>query len=290
MELAPDGRWLHTFRQSTLNELDMCPERGRATMSGEMPDQESDAACLGTAVHFGIERALRSEFALDPYTIEELGQQHFSELIALPEFEWIKYKEERAREYISACLFLFYEDIYHTLAPVLLEQGFGPFVIHEDDERVIQVTGSIDLFDQYRGACDWKTDGDGRKFRRGFGGKAWELDRWAIQPTVYVHALRELGYYTGDGPWPFTYLGFDISGKPADVELVETPVMRQRADSLWLVEKTLAYAKLVEADIKPWPKHDNHALCSPKWCPHWGNCKGAAYSDVKWPLKVARQS
>jgi hypothetical protein len=252
-------------------------------MTGEMPDDETDAACIGTAVHAGFEAAARAPSALLPHQIDLIAQTEFTRLMALPGFGWKKYKEARARDLIRDCCNVFYDELYHTLGPVLIEQGFGPLVIYEDETRIIRIKGSIDLFDEYRGGCDYKTDGDGRKFRRGFGGKAWELDRWAIQPTVYCEALRQLGYYEGNGPWPFTYFAFDLSGR--DVELVESAVWRRPEDVDWLRQKTLAYAKLVEADVTPWPKQDNHALCSPKWCPNWDNCKGAAYTEVEWPLR-----
>lgn len=287
VEQAEDGRLVHTFRQSTIGELDICPERGRVTMTGEMPDVETDAACIGTAVHGGIEIAelsLMKGDVLPPDLIEHVAQAEFTRLMNLPNFEWKKYKEAKARLAIHGAIEVFYDELYHRIQPLAVEKGFGPLVIYEDSERVIQITGTIDLFDLGFGAADYKTDGDGRKYRRGFGGKAWELDRWAIQPKVYCEALRQMGYLDNQGPWPFTYLVFDIS-KPTGVELVDPTVWVRPEDIDWLRQKTLAYAKLVEGDVTPWPKQDNHALCSPAWCPNWDNCKGADYSQVEWPLR-----
>jgi hypothetical protein len=280
-----DGRWIHRFRQSTLGELDLCHERGRLTMAGLMPDEETDAACLGTSVHAGIEHAVRALMEGQYVTLEEIvavAMLEWERLMALPAFQWKKYTDPGARRLIEACLVVFYGQVYDRLEPQHCELPFGPITIHEDDERVIEITGTIDYVDRLMGACDWKTDGQGNKFKRGWGGKAWELDRWGVQPTTYVTALRAMGLIDPQGPWPFTYFAFALG---ANVELVETTVLRQAADIDWLARKCLSYCKMVEADLDVWPKNDNHALCSEKWCPAWGQCKGASYEDVAWPLR-----
>lgn len=283
------GRYVHTFRQSTLGELDLCLERGRRTMAGLMPDDESDAAGLGTAVHAGIEHGLKAKLDGQWVTVEEMdevAQAEFTRIMALPGFRFVKYKEKGCRDQIRKCLEVFDAELYERIDPYFLELGFGPIVIHEDDKRVIRITGTIDLIDHVLGMADWKTDGQGTKFKRGFGGKAWEIDRWGMQPTVYAAACRALGLIDIDGPWTFTYFAFALG---ADVELVETTVLRQPADIDWLVQKCISYCELVEADLEVWPKNDNQALCSDKWCLAWDTCKGASYVEVEWPLKPARK-
>ena len=42
----------------------------------------------------------------------------------------------------------------------------------------------------------------------------------------------------------------------------------------WLRTKCTDIARLIEVGMESWPKNDNHALCSEKWCPAWANCKG----------------
>ena len=59
-------------------------------------------------------------------------------------------------------------------------------------------------------------------------------------------------------------------------------VYRHAGDWSWLVERCLGIAALLEAAVPTWPKNDNHALCSPKWCPAWSTCKGAHYAP-SWP-------
>jgi hypothetical protein len=34
-------------------------------------------------------------------------------------------------------------------------------------------------------------------------------------------------------------------------------------------------------DGMSWPMNDQHALCSPKWCPFWDGCKGS-HVPVDW--------
>lgn len=284
VDRLPDGRYVHTFRQSVVGELDTCPERGRAAMAGEIPPDESDAAALGTACHAGFEAAARSLLAGDPLTlpaIEEIAQDEFTRVTQQPWFRWAKYSEESCRAHISRVVELFYDELYHQLDPIVVEWGFGPLVVHEDESRVIQIAGTVDLHDAGFGPCDYKTTEHGRTYRRGFGGDAWQLDRWAIQPTVYVEALRQAGHVDPEGPWRFTYFGFELGKEPA---LHVTSVWRTPADLRWMRDKLVSYAVLAEAGIPVWPKQDNHALCSPKWCLHWGNCKGAHYGDW-WPLR-----
>lgn len=286
IEVDTDGRVVHTFRQSNVKELDTCPERGRASLSGEMPEVHKDATCMGTAVHAGIEAAtvaLKMGHPMTPDDINNVAQAEFDGLVSTPGFVWVKYGEVGARERIERACERFYDDIYAQLDPILVEHEFGPLEIHEDDYRVIQVKGTIDLFDRVFGALDYKTTGDARAYRRGRGGEAWKLDRWAIQPTIYLYALWCEGYLPDADMWEFTYLAFDF-GSP-EVELYRPVVRRQIADFNWAAEKLVSYAMLIEAGVPVWPKQDNHALCSEKWCDWWSQCKGAAYVDVAWPIK-----
>lgn len=281
----PDGRIVHTFRQSTLGELDICAERGRFTMTGEMPSVETDAANLGTAVHAGIEEGLRDLMNGDQPSLsvcQEIAMLEFSDMIEHPDFRWVKYHPngKAARKFITSALDLWFTDVLPDMKPTHVELPFGPLVLHEDEHRVIQVTGTIDVVDAAMGAGDWKTAGDSRKYQGGFGGKAWEIERWAIQPTVYTWALVKMGILPQRGPWPFTFWAFHMDGDEAGLNKLE--VERHRGDHDWLVDKCMSIVPLVEAEVTPWPRSDNHALCSEKWCPAWSQCKGDNY-DVGWP-------
>lgn len=280
-----EGRYIHTFRQSSLNELDTCAERGRLTMTDLMPKVETDAAAVGTAVHAGVElyanALIEGEYA-EMNDVRDTAHDEFTRISQLPEFAWKKYNEGQARRLIDACIDEFYASgLSERLDPIAVELPFGPITVYEDDQRVVRITGTVDLVDRRMGAADYKTAGDARKYKGGFGGDAWQLARWAIQPTVYSAALVAEGFLDPDGPWDFTYLAFGL-GVPA--ELLELTVQRTVGDLQWLNLKALGWAKLVEADLDEWPRNDNHALCSPKWCPAWDLCKGTAV-DVAWPPK-----
>lgn len=282
-----DMRFVHTFRQSTVGELDLCPERGRATMSGQMPRIERDATCLGTAVHAGIQAALIAAskgHVMSPLDMTNIALAEFAMYASDPDFRWEKYNAKRVEFMIMRCCDLFWDDLYEKLSPVLIEENFGPLTIYEDDKRVIQIKGTIDFLDAQHGLLDWKTTGDGRKYRRGFGGDAWKLDRWEPQPTFYCKAAVELGHYDPEGPWWFSYWPFDLSG--AEPKLgPPVSVLRRPEDVSWMIERLLSYTELIERDVARWPKQDNHALCSPKWCDWWPFCKGAQYMTVPWPAK-----
>lgn len=258
-------------------------------MTGQLPRVETDAAALGTAAHYGIEIALHaSQSETGPLSPDEIAAhmiEEFERIAALPNFVWSKdYKRVQVHRYLTNIAQAFYDEWYVTLDPIGIEIGFDNLVIHEDADRIIQIQGTIDLLDNVLGACDWKTAGDARKFQRGFGGKGWELDRWGIQPTVYIQALLLLGLLDPDlDAWNFTYLAFALGGKTKGEVTPQTlTVVRHQGDLDWLVDKCVAYSKLVEAEITTWPKQDNHALCSPTWCPAFSTCKGTHYTDT-WP-------
>lgn len=281
-EVDDDGRNVFTFRQSTLSELDECSERGRLVLTGQMPRIETDAACLGTAVHYGIEGML-GEFWSTDYAVQH-AQVHFDLLSVADNFEWVKYGP-RGRDLIHTaidrCVRTFAKEVLPKLNPIAIEIPFERVFLYEDDERVIYLNGTIDYFDAYLGGIDWKTSGDTRKYQAGFGGEAWKLDRWNIQSSVYTLALVELGFLDPEGPWPFTFAAFTV---PSGVYQEHT-VARTVGDHDWLRAKCVAWAKLIEAEVSTWPMTDNQALCSPKWCPAWGQCKGK-HVDESWPLKA----
>lgn len=272
-EIGADGRYVHTFRQSWLKTADTCLQRARLEWAGEFERWETDAASMGTAIHAAIEASLTDlrDYGC-PLTIEdaiEVAQATFSELMALPNFRWVQVTEPTARKDIAAAVRAWHERVLPDLEPLHMELNFGPLVLHEDDQRVIQLTGSIDYVDMALGLVDWKTAN--RRYER------WEYQRWAIQPTVYTWAASQLGIYGGEMPadgHPFTYFVFLKGGDRGDVQ--QLTVTRTPADWGWLKRKCFSLAILHEAGLPEWPRNDNHALCSERWCPAWSICKGAA--------------
>lgn len=247
----------HTFRQSWLKESTLCPERARRNLKGTLPDRETDAAAIGTAVHAGIEAVLRNEVT-DYRDALSVAVSEFEQIEAHPSFTWTKYSHRVAQDRISTYLGHWW-GIKDMFRPVDVEWTFNE-VLWEDEDRIVRVSGTIDLVDERLGLIDWKTSGNGAY-------ETWEYDRWAIQPTVYTFARHD-----ADQPQhPFTYNVMHKDG-------VQTfTVWRSEKDWDWLKQRAVQLAKMIEADLDEWPMHDDHALCSAKWCPAWDTCKGAHY-------------
>lgn len=272
-----DGRILHKFRQSTLESLDVCLEKGRRILTDEMPRYETAPLSRGTAIHAGAEvfcRDLQMGYEPDYDYVHEVVHTEFSRLIATPNFDWQGTTEPTVRRFLDQSVDILFAKFSH-LRPLEVEWAFNDLVIHEDDERVIVISGTADLFDAVRGFCDWK--GASRPYVQ------WEKDRWGHQATVYTWAGLALGLLDPDRTeWPFTFFVF-VNG--AQVKLQEMTVMRHRGDHAWLRERVLDLSHLIEANLDVWPKQDNTALCSPKFCAAWDTCKGAHYSTEGhgWP-------
>ena len=64
----------------------------------------------------------------------------------------------------------------------------------------------------------------------------------------------------------------------------QVTVTRNAADWRWLEMKLRSFALLAESKLPEWPRMDSHALCSPKWCENWFDCKGKSLHDpANWP-------
>lgn len=292
----PDGRRLHRVRQSSLSETDICLERSRFEMTGTMPRVDNDAAEIGTACHAGfelcLEGILEDGVAYSLGTAREAAQHELTELMQSEHWRWVKFADEAdARWFVDAVVTMWYRETLPKLRPVLLEYTFGPIVLYEDDERVVEVKGTIDYLDERMGLVDWKTGS--RKH------EPWQQSRWAIQPTTYTWAAVHDGLVKPDshGIVPFHYEVFWRKAT-GHIEYQPYKVDRHAGDWAFLKEKALTLARLTEATypnegpavLDRWPMNDNHALCSEVWCPAWSpnpetgfpGCKGAYYAKG-WP-------
>jgi len=274
----------HRFRQSWLGTLEKCPEMARHEHAGTMPRIESDATAVGTAFHEAVEAALSSwqtqGAPLRELDAIEIGQLAFDGL--LDQIRWQKYNENSARKYIATAVSAWYRETLPQLGgPVAMEHSFDE-VFHEDDERVIRLTGTIDYLDSKVGLVDWKTGS--RKY------ELWEKQRWAIQPTVYTWAWHGAGSNPLVGEqrealieptdrFTFTYF---VHFRDGGVQRLE--VMRTQADWSWLREKCIAVAQQIEAGLDSWPRNDAGWWCSARWCPIFaaGECKGAHLGAERW--------
>lgn len=254
-----DGRWHHKISQSWAKTFDICPERARLEHDGY--SKETDAACVGTAVHSGIEYALElwhDGQAVNLQEILDLAVMHLESM----EFEWVKWTTMRGPiAFLKACLTHWFDLVLPSLPRSGgLEYRFKLPLI-DDDQRLVEVSGTID----YLGAVmrDWKTSGRGPY-------EEWEYRRWALQPTFYTWAANELGLVAPNenGYVPFEYVVMHRHG------VQRFTVHRGPQEWAWMRDKVLTMCLLIEADLPEWPKQDNHALCSAKWCAAWDVCKG----------------
>jgi hypothetical protein len=270
---APDGRRVHRFRQSSLKDVDICLRRAQYKMLGALPRTESDSTAMGTSVHTGIELTLLDQIEtgvpLSLSTANEAAQQHFSELLLDPTFRWNKTQEGGARQFIGDCLRAWFGQVLPTLVPLEVEVAFGPLTLYEDNDRVIEVVGTMDYLGG-DGLKDWKTS-MGRPW------EPWEVQRWDLQSAVYVWAGRQLGTF-GD-TFEFVVMHRKRMGH---VEVQRIEAIRHEGHFEWLKQRVKVLAELIEREVEVWPLSDNTALCSPKFCDAWSRCKGAFFHQ-DWP-------
>jgi hypothetical protein len=258
----PDGRWHHTLRQSWLNDaLGVCLERARRDRLGLLPRTESDAAALGTAVHAGIEQMLHDAMGIGEAT--EFAYSEWHRISSLPNFRWLSFNEgdhEVVEAYIFTALHAWYRDVFNLLQPQAIEHPFS-FTFYEDDQRVIELTGTIDYIGKWSRipvVADWKTGK--RKYSER------DKQKQAIQASVYTAAAEAAGF----GRRPFRY-GVMVRGKD-EVQVVD--ITRWPAHDEWLKQQCLSLAYMLESELPVWPLNDQHFLCSSAWCPAWSSCKG----------------
>jgi hypothetical protein len=278
--LQGDGRYLHKFRQSFVGTFMNCPDSARHDMIGSFQRRNTDSTAVGTAVHAVIEEAVGDLMEHGvvlgvPELVELWHDKHWPEQIEHGDIQWVKRKPEAAARYGQRCIESFGTYVLPELDPLGTEVNFSDLEVWSDDRRTIVIGGTVDAI--VRDALvDWKTAA--QEYKR------WEYDRWAIQPTFYHYALRhapEMDQYRRQmenlGTWRYVVFPDDPSPQPQVVELERHP-----EHDAWLVQQLLSIAPLLEADLDVWPKRDQHALCSPKWCSAWDTCKGAVVLSPKW--------
>ncbi len=262
-EQIDDGRWHHKISQSWAKTFDLCPERARLEHEGY--SRETDAACVGTAVHSGIEYALGLWHAGEVVHHDEVLEVAHRELDGL-EYEHVKWATDKApHDFLQVCVLNFLRDVLPTLpASAELERRFLLPLI-DTPEREVMVSGTIDYVPAVVGDTlrDWKTSGRGAY-------ETWEYKRWDLQSMFYTWAAHELSLvHLVDGLIPFEFVVLGRHG------VQRFDVHRGPNEWSWMRDKVTAMCKMIEAGLDEWPKQDNHALCSEKWCDAWAVCKGA---------------
>jgi len=272
-----------TYHQSFLGEYQLCPERARYKWFGLVPDGPTDATAIGTGVHAGIEWIVAGNPAGGAW---EASVAALEEELADEHFRWVqvKTKDTALRHMATALNNLVIQVVPKLGTPIWIEQSFNEHLqtIELPDGRTaeIRLAGTADFADE-AGLWDWKTrKADSTKYKAGWGGEGWKLKRFGIQPTVYTWAADKLGLWEHlgvvDEPWTFT---FAASSKTSN-EVDELPVERTPRHVEWLKQLTTNVTVLLSSGLAEYPKIDQHALCSPEWCPAWSVCKGRDGSSV----------
>lgn len=291
-----DENGIH-LRQSDIDSFRKCPEQFRQKFHGEVEDQESDAALVGTTVHELIEHE-GSGFALGKLRDAVDYAFHFytSEIDRFEDegiaFSRAKYRDDAAalkmlERHVTNWYQSTFRDHFLTLAgngELLLEWEFDtPLMDHTFSDGTVTpiwVCGTSDVIHKGVEVWDWKTAGSMMQYQ------PWERQRWAIQPTVYTYAAWHAKLIP-DPEWSFKYQVFFAGDKPGDDEAIvprTIGVTRDHRHVDWLRETVGSMLALTETDLKVWPMRDDHALCSDKWCPVFaaGRCKGQHFDGRNW--------
>jgi len=257
IHLDSEGRWVHTWvRQSSIKTSDMCMERFRNDIYGVQKEVQKDAAALGTACHAAAEDALYAKQRGNVYSLAstiDAFKYHWHEEEEPAIEEWQSYRPDLAAQAGEERITSWYNEVYPDLQPSLIEHTFDKILI-EDDERVVHLTGTIDLVEEDR-LWDWKFP------KRDYARDAWQYERWDVQSIAYCYAM--------DIP-DFSYAIMHPKGV-GRIDLV-----RDESHVDWLRQKVLALCQYVEkSPPPPWVLGDNGWWCSEKWCPSWTQCKGS---------------
>lgn len=265
------------FRQSWINTYQICPERARNEPT-EYTDDTNEAAALGTAWHKGIETALSGN-ATKPSHVAEAAIEELARLEPL--FDYMDLSPSQSRDWLRIWAPTLHKceefrDVYDNESR-LVEQPFDIVIDGRNHGyEVLHLVGTIDAVHVPRYIVDWKTAS--RRYQ------AWERQRWAIQPTVYAEAASELGWVAGH-PIEFRFVVWERNKSnpgPHVVKVFRGPEHTAHlTDTLWRVYDSAQ--AMSDAGLTRWPTNDQHALCSPKWCPVWANCKGAFIAPDFYP-------
>jgi hypothetical protein len=263
---GPDGRWIHNFRQSFLNDVRMCPEMARRKLLGLVEDETGDAALVGTAIHTGIEAFLLGEANSLDEVLAQGYETWWSERDNLSEPWRIIKDDAEAEDCIGKTLNRWWAEVLEQLPQeeLLIEQRFSHMVL-SDDTRDIYIEGTKDV-EYSGGVIDWKTTM--RTYKR----NEWKHQRYDVQPTIYLwsHLLN----YGSLGT--FRYWRLPRNGG----ECEHLDITRRLGDFRAMEVEMINLATLIEAELPAWPLNPSDWWCSEKWCPTFaaGECRGAHVS------------
>lgn len=264
---SPEGRWHHTFSASWLKDFATCPEKARRRYFGITPNKVTEYTALGSAVHAGIEFRLNGLLGGWETTLagaRVAAQEKLDQLWADPTYEPQKMNNDEQARLVNQHLGTFDRETLPHLKPLVAEEQFD-LELYSDAFRTINIRGAIDCVDRNLGVIDWKTAGNPHK--------AWEKQRYEVQPTVYTWAWNKL---QGTHVDHMRYVVFIH-----DKGVQEYTVSRGPEHVEWLKYQAIAAARQVESGLPVWTMNDSGWWCAAKWCPAYNACKGSFIKEEK---------
>ena len=289
-----------TLHQSDIKHFITCPDQFRR-VNGILPGGnwdpgvdirvETDAATLGTVFHKVLETDIVKPFPSETdavrfaknvlgetimeytlsgveYRTESFGGDPIKQLdtLAMLTERWYR-SDERAH----------WVELYdHQPEHIQLEWKFKVPLLERPGKTfdTVLLAGTADVLDTYTNRLvDWKTSS--RKYER------WEKQRWDQQATIYTYAAAQEGLLQrGEEGYRFDFKVFNHRYNDPEPQTVE--VWRDQGSWGWMIQQVSNMVTLIESDLEVWPLRDDHALCGPKWCPVWADCKGTFVSHPKW--------
>jgi hypothetical protein len=277
-------RKTYTFRQSWAKDFLLCPERSRrSAFDPEWDSPDTDATVLGTALHEYMESRLHG---LSHSEAEEDAVAWLDARMEAEDFERIQIKgDDTLRGKLVGCASRMNVSVVPSIPPVDPAEIERVFDVPLTADGTIRLKGAWDARDINGRIWDWKTAAQIERYQ------GWEIDRWHVQPTFYCVAAAIVDLVEAHGEdaamelmWKevptsamvevdFTYAVVSKSTQPI-AKLFHTT--RNIGHASWLAEQLRSFVNLYEGVgvDHAWPKNDQHALCSAKWCPAWDDCKG----------------
>lgn len=270
--LGEDGRWTHTFSQTTLSNFQQCPEQARQILHKEVTSETTDSNALGTGAHSGAEYLLFEKRAGREPDLRTAIEVAINTIDDIGEWKYTKMSRKSVYATVPDLVTRFAVNILPLVEPLDIERKFD-VLLYEGKHRTIRLAGTMDCVDHSFVPHDWKFPGHTYE--------QWEKQRFAIQPTVYcyaVDALHNPDHVTGEmGEYVFTYGITTIDGETQVFDVARGP-----GHVAWLKQVCSQVAWMIEnMGQGPWPMLDAGWHCSEKWCPVFaaGKCKGEHMAD-----------
>ena len=266
-----------SFRQSWIGNAISCPENARRQIVEPELSRCSDEAFIGTAAHYGIEKVINGECAVD-----DIGDAVRECYRTDPEAKTIFFARPKTHQSnIGECVDLsircaqaWVRDIMPN-APLEGARTEVKFDVDwfEHRGRIVSLKGTVDLAPANGGLWDWKTSA--KDYRQK------DKQRDAVQPTVYAvaDALGGLGRYDQTFPATFTY-GIMVKLKKECRGQIIT-VQRTKSHMDFLERRLRGWVDMFDTlgVDTPWPMIDEgNYLCNKTWCDFYDTCRGSHIS------------